>query len=308
MKILIIDIDSRIPNLALAKINHYHKVRGHHVIWNMLLYIRSVDKIYVSCVFAENRDKCLQYEGIAEIGGSGYDLKKQLPYYIDQVKPRIGLGFTKRGCIRQCTFCIVPIKEGEFRIIGDLLDLIPYKAKRYRADRPKSKVTLLDNNILADLNHTALICQQAQDNNVRIDFNQGLDHRLLDAAIIKILKPVVSGEMRFAFDSPTDEGSVKRAIKMLKCNGVKRAFWYVLIGFNTTFQEDYERVMLLRSHGQTVFLQRFVKNRGNLLFGQWVNQHTMFKAMEFQQFLTIPRYQRYIDRYREEVESYLGVI
>lgn len=54
MKILIIDIDSKIPNLALKKIEKYHSDRGDEVIWNNELMQYSSDKIYVSCIFSWN--------------------------------------------------------------------------------------------------------------------------------------------------------------------------------------------------------------------------------------------------------------
>ena len=58
MKVLIIDIDSRIPNLALKKIEKYYLDKGDEVIWNLPLAKDIVDKIYVRCVFTKNKDKC----------------------------------------------------------------------------------------------------------------------------------------------------------------------------------------------------------------------------------------------------------
>ena len=138
MKILIVDIDSKIPNLALAKICKYHQDKGDKIYYDMPLI--QTDKIYVSCVFTKNRHKAEQWEGKAEIGGSGYNLTTTLPPEIENIKPHINLGFTTRGCIRNCEFCIVPKKEGKIRIVGELLDLWDGKAK---------DIAVLDNNILA---------------------------------------------------------------------------------------------------------------------------------------------------------------
>src|SRR3990167_9493786 len=108
MKILILDIDSKIDNFALKKIEKYHLNKGDEVIWNNELFKNTVDKIYVSCVFDWNKDNCKEWEGRAEIGGSGYSLERVLPPEIEEVKPHINLGFTSRGCIRKCPFCLTP--------------------------------------------------------------------------------------------------------------------------------------------------------------------------------------------------------
>ena len=125
-KISIINIDSKIPNLALKKIEKYHLDKGDEVIWDFPLI--PSDKTYVSIVFSWNKEQAKQYPG-ADIGGSGYDLKKKLPPEIDKIKPRINLGFTTRGCLRKCYFCIVPEKEGVVRTEGDIYDLWDGKSK-----------------------------------------------------------------------------------------------------------------------------------------------------------------------------------
>ena len=80
MKILIIDIDSKIPNLALKKIEKYHLDKGDEVIWDFPLYRHLVDKVYVSCIFEKNKGKCYDYEDDPKclIGGSGYSLDIEL--------------------------------------------------------------------------------------------------------------------------------------------------------------------------------------------------------------------------------------
>ena len=94
--------------MALSKIDYYHRQRGDDVVWDMPMMRDWADKIYVSCVFDWNKDKCKEWEGIAEIGGTGYDIKKVLPPEIEEVRPKINVGFTSRGCIRNCRFCLTP--------------------------------------------------------------------------------------------------------------------------------------------------------------------------------------------------------
>lgn len=297
MRIAIIDIDrTRMPNLALAKVAKYHTDRADRVLWNPLpLWAATADRVYVSCVFEKNRGLAAGWEGLAEIGGSGYSLSKRLPPEIEAVKPRINLGFAVRGCIRHCPFCIVPQKEGPPRIVGDLLDLW---------DGSSKVITLLDNNILAVPEHFRKICQQAREKGIRVDFNQGLDHRLLTEDIAGELKTIRHREYRFSFDNIAYLPSVRRALGIIKKAGLGVTFWYVLVGFDSTFAEDYERVMFLRERGQTVFIQRFKKTPGNMLLARWVNQIPIFKGMSFEQFLTLPRNAKFYRKYRDEIEGY----
>ncbi|MHB1275787.1 MAG: hypothetical protein ACYC0D_07845, partial [Candidatus Humimicrobiaceae bacterium] len=252
MKILLIDIDSKIPNLALKKIEKYHIDKGDEVVWNFPLYRQKADKVYVSCVFTKNSNRCFDYEDDPKclIGGSGYDLSIKLPEEIGVIKPHINLGFTTRGCIRKCDFCIVPKKEGKIRIEADIYDLWDGKSK---------KIILLDNNILALPRHFETICNQLTKEGLKVDFNQGLDHRLLTPVICKKLLSLKHlQEIRFAFDHINYKPKVLKALKMLKECGLKdwRSRWYVYIGIKDTFETVFERLMILKEHHQCAYIMR----------------------------------------------------
>ena len=279
---MLINIDSTIPNLALAKIEKYHKDRGDTIFYDIPL--NKADKTYVSCVFSKNRHLAEQWIGKAEIGGSGFDIHKKLPEEIELVKPHINLGFTTRGCIRNCSFCIVPQKEGKIKAVGDLLDLW---------DGVNKDVTLMDNNILALPEHFELVCQQAKEHKIRLDFHQGLDHRLLTPEIAGILQHTSHKEYKFAFDHPSYFSKVDKAITILQDAGINRCTWYVLVGYNTTFEEDLERCEYLKSRNQNVFIQRYetcyTQTKYSLL-ARWGNQHHIFHTYTWEEFLTHPKH------------------
>lgn len=280
MNILIIDIDSKITNYALAKVAKYHSDKGDAVTWNMPLMRYDADKIYVSCVFTKNKYLCKEWVGDAIIGGSGYDLSVKLPDEIESIKPRINMGFTTRGCIRNCSFCIVPEKEGRVHVVGDLLDLWDGKTK---------DITLMDNNVLALPEHFKMVCQQARDNKLRLDFNQGLDHRLLSDDLCGELASISHKEYKFSFDHPSMYDSVDRAIRMLHKQGIKRSTWYVLVGYDTTYDEDIARLEHLKTNGQRVFVQRYetcYHKKEYIQMARWANQHHMFNKMTFDKFLS----------------------
>lgn len=294
--ILLIDIDSKIPNLALHKLAKYHQDRGDNVVWDIHLLRSSADKIYASCVFDWNKKRCDRWEGKAEIGGSGYSLTTNLPEEIENIKPRINLGFTMRGCPRSCDFCIVPRKEGGPKIVGDLLDLWDGKSK---------DIVIIDNNALAAPEQFIKVCAQARVNKIRIDFNQGLDHRLLTPELAKILKLTPLKEYRFAFDHPSYLPTVTKALGILKAANIKKScFWYVLVGFNTTPKEDVERLNFLRSQGQLAYVQRFNFSKKDefIPLARWASAHMLFAQMTFEQFLCRPENLKYRRWWLRELE------
>lgn len=285
MKVLLINIDSTKPNLALKKIEKYHKDRGDEVIWDFPLMADNMDKIYVSVIYTWNKNKCREWEGRAEIGGSGYDLKKTLPPEIENVKPKINWGFTTRGCIRTCPFCLVPKKEGRITVVGDIYNIWDGQSK---------EIELLDNNILALPDHFEKIWDQIKKENLKIREN-GLDIRLLDKVNARILNSVRHYEYHFAFDNMKDEDFVIKGIELLQSAGIKESTFYVLVGFNTAIEEDLHRLNLLRKLKQSTFVQRynFIKKPIYIQIARWANQHGIFRKMTFEQFLRHPKNRAY---------------
>lgn len=274
MKILLINIDSIIPNLALKKIEKYHLDKGDSVLWDMPLALNNVDKCYVSCVFPENRYKCLIFEEKAIIGGSGYDLSIKLPPEIESVKARINWGFTTRGCIRKCYFCFVPKMEGYIHVVGDIYDIWDSKSK---------KLVIMDNNILALPDHFKMICSQLRKEKLRVDFNQGLDHRLLTPELWQELQNLKHiHEIRFAFDDIAYEKSAIKALELITNgnNNDWKTRWYVYVGVKDTFQTVYERLEILRNYKQLAYVMRDKQVYGNPLWialSSWTNSSNAFE-------------------------------
>jgi len=263
MKVLLVNLDSTIPNLALHKIAMYHRLNGDRVRQikdiesNALpdpLLIDMYDKIYVSCIFLHNKYRCDKWEGVAEIGGSGYSLKKNLPSEIEAMKPKINWGFITRGCIRKCPWCIVPEKEGKIHEVCDIYDIWDGKA---------DELILMDNNILALPKTFFKTCEQLKKENLKVDFNQGLDHRLLTDKICKELFSLRLGKktgekLRFAFDDVSYERSVKKALDMLEKNGLKKwhSRWYIYVSVKDTPETVLSRINQIRERTQSVFVMR----------------------------------------------------
>jgi hypothetical protein len=276
MNIGLLNLEPKYKNLALEKIRIYHQQKGDFV--EDYFAIRPYDKVYCSSIFTFTK-KTIVPQG-AIYGGSGFDLTTTLPSEIDDIKPHLNFGFTTRGCSNKCPFCIVHIKEGDFKITGTLKDLWN-GIKRVL-------IILMDNNILCSLDHFFSVCRESIEYQVKLDINQGLDHRKLTPEVCDLMKKVSHTEYRFAFDSPAYYSTVDKAITMLQNAGINRSLWYVLVGYNTSFQEDLDRLNFLRDRGQQGYIQRYHYKSGDFKYialAQWVNQHHIFYGMTWEQFL-----------------------
>lgn len=290
MRIAIWTLEPKYKNLALEKVRLYHQGRGDIITDNM--FFGDYDITYCSAIFdwtpLLSKYAGLPFDRITK-GGTGFDLVTKLPPEIDSIQPHLNFGFTTRGCFRNCPPCVVHQKEGDLTIEGDLLDLWDGKSK---------SVVLYDNNVLGLPEHFALINKQARDNNISLDWNQGLDHRCLTPEIVDIMKSVKHHEYRFAFDHPSYINSVDKAITLLQDKGINRCSWYVLVGFNTSFTQDLFRVNYLRNRNQLAYVQRYRNKTAKLgleyiALARWVNQHHIFRGMTWQQFLAHPDNKRY---------------
>jgi radical SAM superfamily enzyme YgiQ (UPF0313 family) len=255
----------------------------------MATHLVEYDQIYYSSIFDFTK-KHYVAPG-ATIGGTGFDLVTVLPPEIEAMKPRLNIGFTNRGCIRKCSFCVVPIKEGYIHPVGDLLDIW---------DGHSRDITLYDNNILGLPDHFEAICNQARAHKLRLDFNQGLDHRLLTPELVAILKKTSHQQLRFAFDHPAELQTVLKAIEMLKAQKINQSMWYVLVGYNTTFKQDMDRVKLLKELGQRPYIMMYKGNKNHPELGldshmkkiralaRYTNRMNVGTGMTWCQFLSCP--------------------
>jgi len=272
MEIGLIDVDSKITNLALMKLSAWHKQQGDRVEFYFQFSHNKYDKIYASKIFTDTPDYQYCYNDIIK-GGSGYDLTTNLPLEIENIYPDYSLyncnyamGFTTRGCIRNCPFCIVPKKEGKIKIVADI----------YYFWNGQDKIMLLDNNILALPEHFEKICKQLIKEKIKVDFNQGLDIRLIDDDKAKLLSKIkIWKQLRFAWDDIKIEKSVIKGISILKkYMPASRLMFYVLTGFNSNEDEDLYRIETLKSLCVDPFVMVYnahKQTRRKIELARWAN-------------------------------------
>lgn len=310
MKVGLIDVDSKIPNLALMKISSYYKGLGENV--EFVQPGKEYEKIFASAIFTRSKSKCEEliniYGDKIEIGGTGWDLNKWLYAEIEHIKPdyelysveeiasrmkgigtkehklkkaaeivNAGMGFTSRGCIRECGFCFVPKKEGKFRDIAEIKDLL----------NPKSNILILhDNNLTADPFCIDKL-HEIRDRKLIVDINQGCDVRLVNENIAKALSEVKHlRSLHYAWDLMGFEQQVMQGIKTLsKYIKPYRHMCFMLVGFNTSFEEDMYRFRRLRELKVDPFVMIYNQKDDKKLkhFARWVNSR-IYKSCKWDEY------------------------
>ena len=154
-----------------------------------------------------------------------------------------------KGCIRKCKFCAVPILEPAFGYSSSINEQI-CEVKEQFGER--QNLVLLDNNILA-IDGLAAIIKDIRDqgfepgatrNNRQrtVDFNQGIDARLITAEVSRLLSTICLSPIRLAFDYDGIEKQYRRAIHLLVQNGFRECTNYIMYNFNDTPLSFYNRM------------------------------------------------------------------
>lgn len=263
MRIGLFDLDrTGFPNVALMKLSAWHKAQGDTVL--PLNSGLAADRRYGSCVFTWNRRKAaaLTAQG-AIVGGSGVDLKNELPTHVEAMRPDYslygidyGVGYLMRGCIWNCTFCVVPEKEGKPREVATIRDLVNTATER----RPF--VVLLDNEFLWREKWAIARLEEFTAQGIDWCPSQGLDVRVVTMPIVEALAASPFWNVRrsrrqitFAFDDIATARLYRRGVERLLTN---IAAWhlqsFVLVGYNSTIADDLERLAIIRSYGIDPFV------------------------------------------------------
>lgn len=268
---LLVDVDSRLPNLALMKLANYYKQQGYHIrLAKKEIYEPGAEAVFASSIFnaphsKKRLEKMQAYYGDSfHCGGSGIDLEKRLPREIEEVEPDYGMypelqdraiGFLTRGCPFHCPFCIVPIKEGKPRQVADL-DTLTGSAKQ--------KLILLDDNILAYPNCHELLQEMAA-KKLQVNFNQSLDLSLVDKDIARLLKEIRCSNAKFSrtvyhfsLNDTQNFSTLKKNYALFDFRHKDNVEFICMYGFNTTLAQDVERFRFLYSlPGAYVFVQKY---------------------------------------------------
>lgn len=277
----LLDVDSKIPNLALMRASTYHKQRGDSVKLGYDPLLDHPDLCYASKVFDFTPEPDYMPDCETFKGGPGYDLSAKMPIPdYDRVMPDYSLypqfdyavGRFTRGCPNNCPWCVVPKMDGhDVRHVADLADFWA----------GQKVVRLLDDNIMADADEFCRDCEQLARGGVKVIW-EALDARLVTdqtAAALATVKQAKS--IHFAWDGHSQDDAVPRCIETLKRHGLKpwRLMFYVLVGFNTDRDYDLYRIYTLRDMGANPFVMPFDKtDRYQKDLARWCNNKFIFKS------------------------------
>jgi len=293
MKIGLVQIDGKIPNIALMQICSYHEQRGDSVEqWNGPLWNNEYDKVYASKIFSFSEIPNLPQSAL--VGGTGIDFYNKLPEDISNSKPSYTLypecnyhiGFSMKGCRFACKFCCVPKKEGRPWHNSDIDGLL---LNPNGGDR----LMLLDNDFFGspkweeDLSRIIEL-------NLKVCFVQGLNIRIITKEQAGLLAQCryYNGKfnkryLTFAWDKYKDKDIVMKGIEICNNAGIttKRMQFFILIGFDTTPEQDLERVTMLRDMGAKPFVMPYNKADGyQNKFARWVNHRWVFNTVEWKDY------------------------
>ena len=249
MNVALLAVDSNYPNLALMKISAYHKSQGDTVEWYNPF--DTYDRLYMAKVFSFTPDYgfvIANVRGEVVRGGTGYDIRSSLPGDMDRLQPdyslypavdsRTSYGFLTRGCPNRCRWCVVPQKEGGIRPYMDVDDITLHGERPY--------AVLMDNNVLAcDYGLSQL--EKIAERGYHVDFNQGLDARLVTPDVARLLARVKwIKRIRFGCDTPAQIVECERAIQLVRQAGYKGEFFLYCILID--FDESYHRLSYWRKY------------------------------------------------------------
>lgn len=308
MRIGLIDVDCHnFPNLPLMKISAWHKMQGDSVEWYEPLFSQDMDIVYMSKVFTFTPD---YYEPVNARrivkGGTGYsypDGGKMLTDEIEHIYPDYSIyyellpevrntayGFLTRGCPRKCEFCIVKDKEGTKSVkVADLSEFW----------NGQKNIVLLDPNMFACKDWRELAMQLIE-SGAYIDFSQGCDIRIMTEEMIEAIKHMKIKRIHFAWDRYADKDFIVKKFKQFKEStgwGQWKLGVYVLTNFDSTHEQDLERVETLKDMGFNPYVMIYEKEQLpaqhiTRQLQRWCNNRRIFHSTK--------NFSEYVKNYRRD--------
>ena len=293
MKVLLLQLDGKLPNVALMRLASHHRALGDEVELRQAGNMNSLeprfwddhDQVYGSLIFERSRplgEQLLSTRPGAIVGGTGWDVASTLEQHgittTNQdytLYPRFhsSIGFLQRGCRLRCPFCVVPRKEGKVRSEQTVSEL-------WRGGDAPRELVLLDNDFFGNPKWRERLAE-IRDGAFKVNFNQGLNARFLNedtAAAVATVDyrdwKMKQRKLHTAWDNRKDEKRLMRGLELLVKHGVKPRHITVmmLVGYwpNETAEDREYRRAKLRDFGALPYPMPYVRTPELVGFQRWI--------------------------------------
>jgi len=300
-----VQVDGKYPNLALMQFSQWYESAGYKVEW--WKKGREYRRVIGSKMFEHSR----MTPGLprdAWIGGTGIDWKIRLPKMVEKMPPSytlypdvdFTLGFTMKGCRLQCDFCCVSKIHGFPRHHKNVRDLIWDRDGRLRNPNTQKRFIALDDDSFGNPKWREVL-EEMIELKWKYALIQGINARSLrqDQANLLAQIKTYNGSFKkralyFAWDQPWakhDERLVFRGIDRMVKAGInpKHMVCYVLVGYNSTHQEDRYRVEKLLGIGARPFVMCYkTANKEARAYARYINRPAIRESTSWEDYYYNP--------------------
>ena len=289
-RVLIVQLDGKIPNIALMRIAAHHREKGDFVDFRWSRKVTAFlweipDIVYASAIFTKTAPavrRLLSDFPNAIVGGTGYSVTRRLEEFGITTKDQDysiypqwqqSIGFSQRGCRMKCPFCVVPQKEGRVAEENRIIDI-------WRGDPWPRELLLLDNDFFGQPNWRERIAE-IKEGGFKVSFSQGINARFINEqsasaiASIKYRNNHMSRKRIYtAWDNKNDERTLFRGLSTLVEHGVNpdHIMVYMLIGYwDGETENDWEyRRQKLRDFGARPYPMPYHRNKKTVGYQRFV--------------------------------------
>lgn len=293
MRVLLLQLDGKIPNIALMRVAAHHRALGDDIEFRWSRTVASAspdlfdrpDRVYASLIFERTRpvaERLMETYPQAVVGGTGWDVASSLEAvgiattrqdYSIYPAWRQSIGFTQRGCRLKCPFCVVPRKEGAVRFEQTIASL-------WRGETWPREIILLDNDFFGEPSWPRRV-EELRAGKFKVSFNQGINARFLtdETAAAAASVDYRDDQMRdrrlyTAWDNRRDEARLFAGLEALVRHGVRPddIMVYILLGYwpwSDLADWEYRR-RRLREFGCRPYPMPYERTPLSVGFQRWV--------------------------------------
>lgn len=278
---------TRFPPLGLLKLATYHRLQGDSVklvrgcvdlgwrapdlvyvtslytwawkpVWQAVRFYKSVfpkANVWLGGVYASLMPEHAAQSGADHVHVGVFNEAEDLMPAYDLVPEWDGsIIFSSRGCNNRCPYCAVWRIEGKLNSCKQSIKHLIYPRH--------TRIILWDNNILQSPYWEDIFDELIWFSKVKgmsVDFNQGLDARLVTGDVADKLAKMRLLCVRLAYDRDEMELYVEKTIEMLNKRGIRKRsiFVYVLYNFDDGPESFFRRVGNVLEWGAVVYPMRF---------------------------------------------------